>query len=325
MQSLFFTIMDVILYLRHPRLMISYFRNMGYWPQVSLPRNFNEKFLWRKVFDRDPRFPECIDKLRCKQHVSARYPDIRLPKTIWEGNDPALIPDSALAGNCVVKANHGCGWNVLVHDGKFDRQELERKARKWMRRHYYGRGRMQWGYKDIEPRLFVEEMIMDAGRPVEREYKCYIAGGKCVFVYMKVGRFDKTPLDVVFGPDGVSRVTRCSGRYFSVPFDKPQNWDLIIATAENMGKEFDSVRCDLYEIDGEIWFSEYTFYSEGGYDHIEWPQVYGQLGELWDLRQSRFFAEDHKGLKHTYKKRLRKHLDANAAIDQGMHGTVQVA
>ncbi|PWW01496.1 teichuronopeptide biosynthesis TupA-like protein [Hoeflea marina] len=315
MQGAFFKFIDLVVYLRHPRLMLSYFRNMGYWPQVALPRNFNEKFLWRKVFDHDPRFPECIDKLRSKQHVRARYPDVRLPETIWEGSDPAAIPDSALAGNCVVKANHGCGWNLLVEAGNVNRSTVNRKGRKWMRRRYYGRRRMEWGYRDIIPRLFVEEMVMDAGRPVDREYKCYIAGGTCVFVYMKVGRFGRTPLDVVFGPDGVSRVTRCSRRYDSVPFAKPENWNRIIAAAEEMGREFDSVRCDLYEIDGEIWFSEYTFYSDAGYDYIDWPEVYGQLGDLWDLRRSHFLLRDHKGLRQIYKRRLIRQLDADAALD----------
>ena len=312
MQNRFFRLFDIWLYVRHPFLMLSYFRNMGYWPRPSLPRNYNEKMLWRRLFDHDPRLPQRIDKLRCKEHVREAFPDIRLPATLWQGSDPALIPAALLAGSCVVKANHGSGWNLLVHDGRFDRRQLTRKARKWMRRRYYGRGRMQWGYRDITPRLIVEEMVMHGGRPVDREYKCYMARDRCIYVYMKVDRFGENPLDVLFDPDGNSRITECSGRYFSVHHDRPGNWKAILAAAARMAREFDSVRVDLYETDGEIWFSEYTFYSEGGYDSIDWPKVVAQQGELWDLRRSWFLSTDHSGLRQIYRNRLKTHLDWSA-------------
>ncbi|MBU2190594.1 MAG: hypothetical protein KJ796_04185 [Alphaproteobacteria bacterium] len=214
-----------------------------------------------------------------------------------------------LAGNCVVKASHGSGWNFLVHGGRYDRREMLRKARKWMRRRYYGRGRMQWGYRDIAPRLFVEEMVMHSGRPVDREYKCYMAGDRCIYVYMKVDRFGDNPLDVLFDRAGNSRITECSGRYFSVHHDKPDNWDAILAAAERLGREFDSARVDLYETDGDIWFSEYTFYSEGGCDRIDWPEVFARQGELWDLRLSWFLTTEHAGLLQLYRNRLKAQLD----------------
>lgn len=309
MTPVFFKIVDALLYVRHPRLMAAYFRKMGHWPRPSLPRNFNEKLLWRKLFDRDPRFPQLSDKLRSKAYVGELYPSVRTAKVLWEGTDPAKIPDHVLAGNCVAKANHGCGWHLLIRDGKVDRRELARKARKWMRRRYYGRRRMEWGYKDITPRLYVEEMIMDADKAVDREYKCYIAGGSCIFVYAKQHRPGEAPLHAVLGPDGVARVTRCSHRFDSELLDKPRNWDTITATAESMGREFDSVRCDLYEINGQIWFSEFTFYTEGGYDHIDWPEVYGRLGDKWDLRLSSFFSQPARGLMKLYRNRLGEALN----------------
>ena len=310
---MFFAILDVMIYIRHPRLVFSFVRHMGYWPRPALPRRYNEKYLWRKLFDHDPRFTECIDKLRVKSRVRERHPGVRLPEVLWEGDDPEEIPASLLSGNCVVKANHGCGWNVLVLDGKVDRGELNRKARKWMRRRYYGRGRGEWGYKNITPRLFVEEMMMAAGAPVDCEYKCYIAGGELIYVYVKVDRFGDNPLDVLFDRAGNSRITECSGRYFSVHHDKPDNWDAILAAAERLGREFDSVRVDRYETAGDIWFSEYTFYSLSGYCSVDWPEVNERMDRAWDIRRSWFLTKPQKGWRAFYAARLKAALDAPIA------------
>ncbi|MAZ18376.1 MAG: hypothetical protein CL535_18880 [Ahrensia sp.] len=310
---MFFAILDVLIYIRHPRLMISFIRHMGYWPRPALPRRYNEKYLWRKLFDHDPRFTECIDKLRVKSRVRERHPGVRLPEVLWEGDDPEEIPASLLSGNCVVKANHGCGWNVLVLDGKVDRGELNRKARKWMRRRYYGRGRGEWGYKNITPRLFVEEMMMAAGAPVDCEYKCYIAGGELIYVYVKVDRFGAEPREAVLDPDGNYKETIIDRARTTVPFPKPGHWDKIVSVAKTMGSEFDFVRCDLYEIDGEIWFSEYTFYSLSGYTFVDWPEVNERLVRAWDIRRSWFLTTPQKGWRAFYAARLKAALDAPIA------------
>ena len=177
-----FLILDILIYVRHPRLMVSFHKHLGYWPRPASPARYNEKYLWRKLFDHDPRFTECTDKLRAKALVRARYPDIRVPKTYWEGDDPQMIPVSILSGTCVVKANHGCGWNMLVVDGKVKQSELKQKASKWMRRRY-GRRRAEWAYKNITPRLFVEEMVTAGQAPVNCEYKCYVAAGKFMYAW----------------------------------------------------------------------------------------------------------------------------------------------
>ena len=303
-----FLLLDVLLYVRHPRLMISFYRHMGYWPRPGFPGTYNERYLWRKLFDHDPRFTECSDKLAAKDRVRQRFPDVRVANIRWQGEDPADIPASALAGNCVVKANHGCGWNVLVVDGQVDRDQLNKKARRWMRRRYYGRGRAEWGYKNIRPRLFVEDMVMADGKPVDCEYKCYVANGEIVYAYVKFDKYGAVPKEAILGPDGNCRVTMIDFVTMTVPMPRPENWQAITAVAERMGREFDFVRCDLYEIDGEIWFSEYTFYSMSGYCYVDWPALNQRLAEVWDLRRTWFLTTPQKGWRKWYARRLRAAL-----------------
>ena len=124
--ALLFALFDIATYIRHPNLMRRYRRRMGRWPRPSLPRDYHERLLWRKIHDLDPRFPQWADKLAAKQLVAHTAPDLAVAETLWQGDDPDAIPDDVLAGDCVVKANHGCGWNVIVRDGQVDRAALAR-------------------------------------------------------------------------------------------------------------------------------------------------------------------------------------------------------
>ena len=42
--------------------------------------------------------------------------------------------------------------------------------------------------------------------------------------------------------------------------------DKMIEIAETLSKGLPEVRIDLYEVDGRIYFGEYTFFHHGGYE-----------------------------------------------------------
>ncbi|MCI5075741.1 ATP-grasp fold amidoligase family protein [Oricola sp.] len=310
MKRIFFRTLDALLYMRHAKLVFSFRRRVGYWPRITLPVHYHEKYLWRKLFDHDPRFTECADKLLCKERVRRMFPDLKVAETLWAGDDPRDIPDAALSGDCVVKANHGSGWNMLVHGGKVDRAELIRRADKWMNRRYYGRGRGEWAYKHIRPRLFVEEMVMSGGRPVDREYKCYVAGGRILYVFMKIDRHGESPADVILDEDGIARDTLVDRVSPTMLIPRPEHFDTIAATALRMGAGFDFVRVDLYEADGVVWFSEFTFYPLSGYSSVGWPELEDRIDRAWDLRRSWFMTTPQHGWRKLYAARLGRTLDA---------------
>ncbi|MCU1607037.1 MAG: uncharacterized protein JWP46_3502 [Modestobacter sp.] len=62
----------------------------------------------------------------------------------------------------------------------------------------------------------------------------------------------------------------------------PPPLEAMIAVAEALGREFDVIRVDLYDVDGEIWFSELTPCSGGGLDPFD-PDLDRELGAWWQL------------------------------------------
>jgi hypothetical protein len=45
------------------------YRVIGYYPNLKNPRSFNEKILWKKVYDRNPLLPIVSDKYRVREYI----------------------------------------------------------------------------------------------------------------------------------------------------------------------------------------------------------------------------------------------------------------
>ena len=163
--------------LRHPRTYLRTARRSRHWPDPARPIADTDKFLWRKIFDHNPLFTVFCDKLAAKDYALSACPELKTPEVLWIGDDPDDIPAAVLSRDVVIKANHGSRWNIMVRDGKVDREALRAKARSWLGRRY-GRAFCEWGYRNARRCLFVERMLLDGGRPVRLEYKFHVLGGR---------------------------------------------------------------------------------------------------------------------------------------------------
>jgi hypothetical protein len=168
----------------YPVQIVRFRRVMGRWPDPALPLYRNDKYLWRKILDRNPLFSEVSDKLQAKRYAVSRCPTVKVPETLWTGKTAEDIPDELLQGNVVVKANHGSGWNMFIKDGQYDRASLERTANRWLATRF-GRRHAEWGYFAVRPCLFVEELLLDKGEPLENEYKFYCGSGQVAFAFVR--------------------------------------------------------------------------------------------------------------------------------------------
>jgi len=85
-------------------------------------------------------------------------------------------------------------------------------------------------------------------------------------------RPDWTPLDVRYGPYPLPPVTA-----------PPAGLDRMLTAAKDLGSDFDCIRIDLYEIDGKVFFGEFTPYPCGGLDRFIPASFDNELGARWKL------------------------------------------
>ena len=79
--------------------------------------------------------------------------------------------------------------------------------------------------------------------------------------------------------------------------------------AARLAAGHDYVRVDLYEVDGDIYFSEFTFYNMAGTFGSGVQKEFPQMTELWDLRKSWFLSQPQSGWRGAYARWLRARFD----------------
>ncbi|NOZ32516.1 MAG: hypothetical protein GXP01_05475 [Alphaproteobacteria bacterium] len=298
-------------YGRYPLLVSKIYRAFRRWPDPALPRTVFDKFFWRRLFDHNPRWPDATDKLKAKQYVQRKFPHIGTAKVLWQGTDPAQIPDEILHRQAVIKPNNASGRQIFLDGGPVDRQKLEATCAKWMSRSY-GRTTGEWAYGPIEPKLFVEELVTTTGGQtngsVDRIYDVYVCHGKVIYCFVLVGAKKQVTDWHVFDRAGVSYSVNFDGWENSTPAQTPEHWDRIVHAAEALGARFDMVRCDLFENDGKIWFVENTLYSLAGLCWIGSPEIMDRLNRKWELRRTWFLRHRHRGWRAIYATVLRRAL-----------------
>lgn len=288
-------------------------RRIGRLPDCVRPRSADEKFLWRKIFDRNPLFTIACDKLAGRGYAMSRYPKLKAAQTLWTGTDVDTIPAELIAGNAVLKANCGSGMVAVIREGQPNRIQLKGLATKWLAKPYE-RHNGEWGYTLGRRILLLESLLADGGQPIQREYKFHVAGGRTAYVVVKLGSPDIGKHFLVLDRDGRAWTAPSNGEK-GVPssFRPPALYAEMREMAERIAAEYDFVRVDLYLVDDDFYFSELTVYPSSGFGGAGGREELLNLrNEMWDLRRSWFLSNAHEGWRADYAAALRRFLNASA-------------
>jgi hypothetical protein len=89
----------------------------------------------------------------------------------------------------------------------------------------------------------------------------------------------------------------------------PPQYPQAVELAERLSRGTDYIRCDLYPLNGRVYFSELTVYPLAGYSIYRSDEVMKNMSALWDLRQSWFLRNAQPGMRGVYARSLRKALE----------------
>jgi TupA-like ATPgrasp len=262
-------------------VMIDYFRAHGRLPNLRHPETFNEKVLWRKLYDRDDRLPALVDKVRCKEIIGARYGHHYAIPTLAVFESADEINFDALQPPYVIKANHASEMNLFILTNQFDRKAVRRKAAKFLRADFAARTE-DWAYSRVDRKLIAEPyMVTPEGYLTD--YKFHVFGDRTFAVEVIHDRFRN------YGGYWCDRdYNHLNIKLYNYPAYQgnvrpPETFREMLALAEAIGHNFSYVRVDLYEFNRQVKFGELTFYSGGGYDRFDPPEWDLSFGQQWDL------------------------------------------
>lgn len=203
------------------------------------------------------------------------------------------IDFSSLPKSFVIKTNHDCGGVVIVPNKdsflndtiRFN--EAKVKLTKHLHTNYYSLYR-EYHYKDIEPRIFIEELLGEINS--QNSDKCKVVDNYRIFTFAYNADIFIQVDDAEYWDTQKRWFYNADWEFQSFSYNMPILYDEIArpATLEKMKnisieltcKEWGFVRVDLYEFDSKVFVGELTLTPCGGIG--KWSDNWDKkLGNLW--------------------------------------------
>lgn len=257
-----------------------YRHRFGRYPNILRPRTFNEKIQVRKLFDRRQQLCLWADKFGVRDYVAAKVGPAVLAELYHVTTDPCDIPFDKLPRKYVVKPSHGSGWIQIVNDGKtVNKQELIERCKRWLTLNYFD-VTGEWVYKNIKPRILIEEFLDSGDGNPPNDFKCFVFGGKVQAIQVDVDRHTKHKRNLY---DTKWDRIPCRFVYDNCEdvIPRPASLETMIRYAEILSDKVDFVRVDLYEVHGRVYFGELTNTPENGFGKFEPSSWDATLGKFW--------------------------------------------
>jgi hypothetical protein len=254
----------------------------GEFPNLIRPKTFNEKVLHRLLFDRRSLIAQLADKLAVRDYVEPRLGAQVLPRLYYVTTRPGTIPFDQLPEKFVVKPNHGSGWVRIVTDKMaLNEAALRETCAGWLNQNFYEITR-EWAYKQIEPRIIVEQFIDDGSGKAPYDYKVYVFGGIVEMIEVDIGRFDHLKR-LVYSPGWEKLPEMFDHHDMSGEVPPPPHLEQMIAAAETLGDGWDFIRVDFYDIQDQLYVGELTTTPACGLIPFRAKHFDLYLGSRWKL------------------------------------------
>ncbi len=245
------------------------------------PTGFNEKLNWIKLYDKHDDYARYVDKVAVREYVKERTgKDLSIPLLgVWEHFDD--IDFSALPDKFVLKCSHDSGSVKIIKDkNQIDKSELKKFFEGRLSINPFHAGR-EFPYKNVPPRIIAEKFMSAKSGEELRTYKFLCFGGEPKVVQVITNqhtdqRFDYYDID--FNHMDFEHI--CPNATEKV--EKAIRYNEMVEVARQLSEGFRFIRVDLYDIDGEIYFSELTFFHDGGFYEFP-PEIEQEFGSWIDL------------------------------------------
>ena len=251
---------------------------------LNNPQAFNEKLQWLKLHDRRPEYTMMVDKYAVKKYVSEKIGEQYIIPTlgVWDKFDD--IDFDQLPDRFVLKCTHDSGGLVICRDkANFNIRDTRKKINRCLKQNYFW-GCREWPYKNVKPRIIAEKYMEDEILSELRDYKFFCFDGKPMLLFIASDRHKNCETKFDFFDIDFNYLNITNGHPNSKNHPKkPLNFNLMVELSKKLSKNIPHVRVDFYEINGNVYFGELTFYHWSGlvkFNPSEWDLKLGKMLKL---------------------------------------------
>lgn len=221
-----------------------------------------------------------VDKYKVKELVRERVGEQYVAPVYGVWHRAEDIKWDKLPNQFVLKTNHDSGNNgvfIVKDKSQINKSQIIRRINKSLKRDTSKAGR-EWPYRDVKRCVFAEQYLEDATGEL-RDYKFFCFDGEVKYLFIATERqsggevkFDY--FDAEFNHLDIVQRHPMSGK----KIEKPAMFEQMKQLAAKLSEGLPEVRVDLYEVDGRIYFGEYTFFHHGGiapFHPDKWDYIWG--------------------------------------------------
>lgn len=268
-------------------LRLFYFCTTGRKIDFNNPVGYNEKLQWLKVNDKRPEYSQLVDKLAVRDNIEQLLgPGYMFPLLgVWDSFDQ--IDFSKLPNQFVLKCNHDSGSTKVIRDKSAltekDFKEMKRFYAKRLKKDFFPAGR-EYPYKGLPRHIIAEQLMTDPKKPERsiEDYKFFCFNGEPKIMFVTTDRETDCRFDF-FDMDFNHLNIIKNHPNADQPLEKPVTFEKMKEIAAKLSQGKRHVRIDLYELEGKIYFGEYTFFSGGGFQLFKPEEWERRMGDWIDI------------------------------------------
>lgn len=248
-------------------LQFQYWMKHHRWLNLDNPQRYTEKIQWYKLYYRNDKMPICVDKYRVREYIENKGLSGILVKLYGVYDNVNDISFDTLPQKFVLKTTNGSGTNIICRDKtKISKQEIFEKVGRFLKQSKASAGR-EWAYTLGTPRIIIEELLEDPNTldGCISDYKFLCFNGKPEYVVLDVDRFTNHKRNIYDARWNDLHISSDCPCITDRIIEKPSNYNKMLEVASKLCEDFPAVRVDLYNINGNIYFGELTFFPWSGY------------------------------------------------------------
>lgn len=250
------------------------------------PKHYNEKLQWMKLNDRKPEYSRMVDKYEVRGYIAELLGEEYLIPCLGVYDSFEDIDFDKLPDRFVIKCTHDSGSVVICRDkSNFDIEAAKNRIQYGMKRNYYSTYR-EWPYKNVKPRIIIEEYMDGDDDGDLKDYKVMCFGGRAEMIQTHENRFieGKVHTQTFYDRDwNILDLKQFGFEPVDVPSKRPALMDEVLRLAEIVSKDMYHARIDWYIVGDRIYFGEITFYDGSGFYPFVTEEMEEYMGSLIKL------------------------------------------
>jgi hypothetical protein len=270
-------------------------------------QSFNEKLLYKMVWDRRPLLVTLADKVAVRDYIAERIGPGYTTDIYAITEDLATIRREDLPRNFVVKNSHLSGGVVVVFDGadpnaklpdpadvyartavcpdRVDWEQLLEVSEAWLSTSYTTDLCGEWMYDEVPRRVVVEELITSPTGALPDDLRFFVMNGRCRMIRAACGVVGATKTVDDFWPGWIpidaSFIDGVPVPQSSRALPPPARLAEMTSLAETLAAETDFLRVDMFMLDDRIVVGELTNFPSAANGRWDPPGLDDVLGEFW--------------------------------------------